>query len=221
MRWWPALGPVGVVLIELRLFVDSPSLSRESQRHPTGETVKYVHDLTPDILVGAGVTSLGLACVVVFVAALAARIRLHSPLSLAPSVMLAGVAATASAVLVGFGVLVTLAGAADEGSPSTVAAVYIISDSLGYMGWTAFGLVTGAVAVASLRDRASRRAFPGWVGWFSIVVTVAFVLCAFLPFLSWVPALMWLVVVGIGQLLHRPDADPPAARPATAAGASD
>jgi hypothetical protein len=31
-------------------------------------------------------------------------------------------------------------------------------------------------------------------------VTVLFLVCAFLPFLSWVPALLWLLVVGVGLL---------------------
>jgi hypothetical protein len=63
------------------------------------------------------------------------------------------------------------------------------------MGWTAFGLVTGA-AFFALREVPA----PAWIRWFSLVVTILFLACAFLPFLSWAPAMLWLLVVGVALL---------------------
>ena len=58
-----------------------------------------------------------------------------------------------------------------------------------------FGLVTGA-AFFALREAPA----PAWIRWFSLVITLLFLVCAFLPFLSWAPALLWLLVVGVGLL---------------------
>jgi len=41
---------------------------------------------------------------------------------------------------------------------------------------------------------------PSWIRRFSLAITVVFIPCAFLPFLSWAPALLWLLVVGLGLL---------------------
>ena len=54
-----------------------------------------------------------------------------------------------------------------------MAAVYTIFDSLAYIGFTAMGLVTAGVAVASFREHAFSRA----VGWLSAIGTGLFV-CA-------------------------------------------
>lgn len=84
------------------------------------------------------------------------------------------------------------AGSADR-APTTVVAIYTILDSLPYIGFTAMGLVTAGVALASFRE----HAFSRTVGWVSAVATGLFVFCTFLPFLSWAPALLWLLVAGI------------------------
>jgi hypothetical protein len=44
--------------------------------------------------------------------------------------------------------------------------------------------------------------FPRWLGWISAIATALFALLTFLPFLSWAPALLWLLVAGIGLLVH-------------------
>ncbi len=195
-KWWPGLAVLSVALIESRVFVATPSLSQEMQKNPDDAVVERVHDDLVGMVVGTGVTFLGLAAMVVFVAALAVWIHRSGGAVVAPVVMVAGAAVTAAAVMVGFSVEIILAAATQESSPSTVAAEYIISDSLGYMGWTAFGLVTGAV-FAARRTSGS----PAWIGWFSLAITVIYVLFAFAPFLSWAPGLLWLLVVGVGLLL--------------------
>jgi len=198
MRKWPLLGPIGVAFIEARTLVTTPSLyDRPDQKAPDAGTVDYIHDAFAGLLIGSGVSLIGMACIVVFVAAWADHIWSATGHRLAPLVMLVGVAATGGAVLIGYAMMVVLAAASEESSPATVVAVYIIEDSLGYMGWTAMGLVTGAVTAAHWRGAVA----PGWIAWFSLVVTVLFVGCAFAPFLSWVPALVWVLVTGVGLLL--------------------
>jgi hypothetical protein len=61
------------------------------------------------------------------------------------------------------------------------------------------GLVTaGGVAIASFHD----GVFPRSLGWVSAVATGLFTVLTFLPFLSWVPAMLWLLVAGVGLLAH-------------------
>lgn len=199
MRVWPALGPVGVLLVESRGFVTTPSLSKAQQHAPDAATVDYVHDNVAGLLIGMGVSFLGMACIVVFVAGLANHVWSKTSQRVAVLVMLVGVAATAGAVLVGYGMMVVLAAASDESSPDTVAAVYIVVDSLGYVAWTAMGLVSGAAAVVYWTGTFGSR----WIGWFSAVITVIFVVTAFLPFFSWAPAMLWVFVVGLGLTLTR------------------
>ena len=210
MQWWPAAAPLSVLLIESRLLVTTPSLSTDAQAHPDAALVKTVHDALPGIYIGSGVSLLGLAAMVVFVASFADWIRHDSSSAVAPVTMLIGAAVTAAGVMVGFGIYLTMgAAASSEAAPTSVAAVYVIADSLGYMGWTAFGLVTGA-AFFALRETLA----PAWIRWFSLLVTALFLVCAFLPFLSWAPAMLWLLVVGVGLLFvpatreHRRPANP-------------
>ena len=195
MRWWPAAAPLSVLLMESRLFVTTPSLSTSAQAHPDAALVKTVHDALLGVYIGSGVSLLGLAAMVVFVVSFVDWIRHHATSTVAPVTMLVGAAVTAAGVMVGFGIYLIMGTASSDAAPTSVAAVYVIADSLGYMGWTAFGLVTGA-AFFALREVPA----PAWIRWFSLVVTVLFLVCAFLPFLSWAPAMLWLLVVGLGLL---------------------
>lgn len=89
----------------------------------------------------------------------------------------------------------------DNYAVTTIAALDALGE-IGYDGWVAMGLLTAGVALAALRD----RALPRWLGWISVVATVVFALLTFFPFVAWAPALLWLLVAGIGLLarpLHR------------------
>ena len=134
---------------------------------------------------------------VVFVVSFVDWIRRYSASAVDPVTMLVSAAVTAAGVMVGFGIYI-MGAASSDAAPTSVAAIYVIADSLGYMGWTAVGLVTGA-AFFALREVPA----PAWIRWFSLVVTVLFLVCAFLPFLSWAPAMLWLLVVGVGLLFTR------------------
>ncbi|HEX9351715.1 MAG TPA: hypothetical protein VF877_10635 [Gaiellaceae bacterium] len=68
--------------------------------------------------------------------------------------------------------------ASSDRAPTTVAAVYTIFDSLAYIGFTAMGLVTAGVAVASFREHAFSRA----VGWLSAIGTGLVVCCGMRKF---------------------------------------
>ena len=191
---WPFFALAAFVLIEARVFVDTPSLSDALQSTPNDETVRYIDERVSDLVIGGGVTTLGIACAGVFFAGLAQRARAAAQDSVAPWLIAIGGAATVAIVGTGAGLFSILADAASsDRAPTTVAAVYTIFDSLGYIGFTAVGLVSAGVAVAAFRE----HAFSGAVGWVSAVATGLFALCTFLPFLSWAPALLWLLVVGI------------------------
>ena len=135
----------------------------------------------------------------VFVAGLARTIGARAPGSLAARLITIGGAVTVATTYVGYSFALVLAGSADEDrAPSTVAAMYTIADSLGYIGFVPLGLVTAGVALASLADRAS----PRWLGWISLVAAAVFAALRFLAFLAWAPTLLWLLVAGAGLLVH-------------------
>ena len=85
----------------------------------------------------------------------------------------------------------------DDRPATTVAAVYSVGDGLAYSMWTGIGVVCAAVALAGIRRRGAAR----WMGYVSAGFTVLFALLAFFPFLSWIPALIWLLVTSSGYLL--------------------
>jgi hypothetical protein len=208
VRWWPISAIIAVVLIEARSFVDTPSLTEDLQRSPSAESVEYIDERVPDLFIGYGLTVLGLAFVAFFVAGLIHAVRSKAPDSPAAQIISIGGGATVAATFVGYSFNLLLAGAAEEDrAPTTVASIYTIADSLGYMGWVVLGLVTAGVAIASLRD----HVFPRWLGWISAIATALFALLTFLPFLSWAPALLWLLVAGIGLLVHERRSSAPAA----------
>jgi len=191
---WPFFALAAFVLIESRVFVDTPSLTDAMQANPSDQTTSYISDRVSDLLIGGGVTMLGIACAGVFFAGLARHVRATAESSIAPWLIAIGGAATVAVVGTGAGLFSILADAASsDRAPTTVAAIYTIFDSLAYVGFTAMGLVTAGVALASFRE----HAFSSAVGWVSAVATGLFVMCAFLPFLSWAPALLWLLVAGI------------------------
>lgn len=191
---WPFFALAAFILIEARSFVDTPSLTDALQATPSDETTSFINDHVPDLLIGGGVTMLGIACAGVFFSGLARRVHATAENSIASWLIAVGGAATVAGVAIGAGMFSVLAGAASEDrAPTTVAAVYTVFDSLAYIGYTAMGLVTAGVALAALRGRSFTRP----VGWVSAVATGLFTICAFLPFLSWAPALLWLLVVGI------------------------
>lgn len=194
---WPCFALAAFVLIEARVFVDTPSLTNALQAVPNEQTTRYISDRASGLWIGGGVTMLGLACAGVFFAGLARRARAAAKDSIAPGLILIGGAGTIAAVGTGAALSLILADAASsDRAPTTVAAVYTIVDSLGYTGFTAMGFVTGGVAVASFREHSFSRA----VGWVSAFATGLFVVCTFLPFLSWAPALLWLFFAGIALL---------------------
>ena len=199
MRWWSLSAVVAVVLIEARSLVDTPNLTEDLQATPSADTVSYIDERVVDLFIGYGLTVLGLAFVAVFVAGLVHSVSSRAPQSFAAALIAIGGGATVATTFVGYSFSLVLAGAAEENrAPSTVVAMYTIADSLGYIGWVVLGLVTAGVAIASLHD----AVFPRWLGWVSAVFTGLFTLLTFAPFLSWAPALLWLLVAGVGLLVH-------------------
>lgn len=199
MRWWPVTAIVGFALVMARGFVDTPNLTEDLQVSPSAATVQYVDERVVDLFIGYGLTNLGLGFIALFIAGLAHAVRSREPDSFAAPVIAIGGGATVPTTYIGYSFNLILAGAAAEDrAPTTVAAMYTIADSLGYMGWVLLGLVTAGVAIASLQS----GVFPRWLGWVSAVATGLFALLAFAPFLAWAPALLWLLVAGIGLVVH-------------------
>lgn len=196
---WPFFALAAFTLIQSRLLVETPSLTEALQANPSDETTNYIGDRTSDLLIGGGVTMLGIACAAVFFAGLARQAWRVAESSIAAWLIAIGGAATVAMVGTGAGLFSILADAASsDRAPTTVAAVYTIFDSLTYVGFTAVGLVTVGVSVAAFRE----QAFSRFVGWVSAIASGLFLLCAFVPFVSWAPALLWLLIVGIALVNH-------------------
>jgi hypothetical protein len=83
-------------LVEARSLVETPSLSPEQQRALGDDLVEEVHAAIPDLLVGSGVTMLGLAAMVVFVVPLAHWLSEHSAPVVATTMMVVGAAVAAA-----------------------------------------------------------------------------------------------------------------------------
>ena len=196
---WPLWGLAAVGLIESRGFVTTPEISDADMRSLPPTIVDEFSAHKGDLLVGGGLSLLGVFCIVVFVTCLsrelAARLPSHSSL---PWIALAGGSVTGGATVLGYSDLALTAQAVDQRVPAaTLAAVQAATDGLAYAAFTAMALVTGAVALAGIRSRAVQR----WLAAFSAVVTVALLAGAFLPFVSWFPALVWTLVTSIAMLV--------------------
>jgi hypothetical protein len=196
---WPLWGIGAVLLLTSRLLYPSPSLSTQDQTAVTGKLVDILAEKTASFYFGTGVSWLGVACLVVFLAGLYRRLKASEPADgLVPTVVLGGGLMTAAGLFVGYGFPALAGGNAyEQRAATTVAALYAIMDSFAYLMWTGLGLVTAGVAVAGIR----RGSLPRWLGWMSVIFTLIFVGLAFLPFLSWFPALVWLLAASIGLLV--------------------
>lgn len=198
-QWWPAWALAAVVLIESRALTTTPELTQAAKKHPTPATVAAIADDWLGAALGTALTWLGLACLVVFVVALARAARASDPTSLAPNLILVGGAITAGVLMLSFAVLFELGIALNDNYATTTIAALDALGEIGYDGWVAMGLLTAGVALAALRD----QTLPRWLGWVSAAATVVFALLTFFPFVAWAPALLWLLVAGLG-LLARP-----------------
>jgi hypothetical protein len=195
-------GIAAVVLIESRNLITTPEITR-SELHTLPATIadKFT-DHETDLLVAGAVSMLGVLCLVVFVTRLAHELSVRLPAdSSLPRLVLVGGAITGAATFVGYSAFALMAQAADdEVNVATYVAVQASANGLAYIGYTAMALVTGAVAAAGLRS----TAVPRWLAAFSTLATVVLLAATFLPFVSWLPALVWTLVVSIGLLLRRP-----------------
>jgi hypothetical protein len=132
---------------------------------------------------------------------LARAARGHGRTSLAPNLILIGGAITAGVLMMSFAVLYELGVALmDHYAVTSIAALDTLGE-VGYDGWVAMGLLTAGVALAALRD----GTLPRWLGWISVPATGLFALLVFAPFFAWAPALLWLLVAGIGLLIRPSD----------------
>jgi hypothetical protein len=111
--------------------------------------------------------------------------------------LLVGGAVVGGATVVGYSALAMTAQAADERvTVPTYAAIQATTDGLAYAAFTAMAIVTGAVAAAGLRS----AVVPRWLSVFSALATVTLLAAAFLPFVSWFPALIWTLVTSLTML---------------------
>lgn len=98
--------------------------------------------------------------------------------------------------------LATLA-AEETADPAINLTLYALAENLFAGAWCALALASGAVAVLALRH----RVLPAWLGGVSGFVTVLLlVLQVVLPWAGWFPAVIWLVVCGLGLRPRAPQA---------------
>lgn len=201
LAYW---GWVTLVLWLVSVFLPFPAVTNDMLADPGEDLVELFSDAQSTLLVRNGLSWLSAASLVIFCADLFRRLReTEAVRSTLPVLALSGGLITAAGLLIGFGFLAQLAGAASEArSPSTVAAIHGVADGLGYGAWTALGITTGAVAVAGLRGGSVAR----WFAIVSAVFTVVFALLAFFPFVAWFAATLWLLIAPIGLRAggHRP-----------------
>ena len=199
---FPVWGWITAVLWLISVFLPFPVVTNAMLADPGPELVDLFAEETTTLLIRHGLSWLTAASLVIFSADVFRRLRdAESERSIGPVLALSGGLVTAAGLLIGFGFLAQLAGAASEGrTPATVAAIYGVADGLGYGAWAALGLTTGAIAWAGLK----RRSVARWFAIVSAVFTAVFFLLAFFPFVAWLPATLWLLVapLGLRQPLH-------------------
>ena len=198
---FPVWGWITAALWLVSVFLPFPQVTDAMLADPGPELVDVLKDSQTTLLIRNGLSWLTAASLVIFSADLFRRLRdAESERSTVPIVALSGGLVTAAGLLIGFGFLAQLAGAASEGrSPASIAAIYGAADGLGYGAWTALGLTTGAVAVAGFKLRSVAR----WFAVLSALFTAVFFLLAFFPFVAWFPATLWLLIAPLG-LRHQP-----------------
>lgn len=198
---FPVWGWTTAALWLISVFLPFPTVSNQMLAEPGPELVDLLADAQATLLIRNGLSWLTAASLVIFSADVHRRLRgAEAQPSILSVVALAGGLVTAAGLLIGFGFLSTLAGAASEGrTPATVAAIYGAADGLGYGVWAALGLTTGAVALAGFRGRAVAR----WFAVLSAIATVIFLLLAFFPFVAWFPATLWLLAAPLGLRRER------------------
>src|SRR4029453_5090480 len=128
---WPLWGIAAVLLLMSRLLYPTPSLSPQDQTVVTGKLVDILADKTANLYFATGVSWLGIACLVVFLAGLYRRLKASEPADgLIPTVVLSGGLMTTAGLFVGYGFAALAGGSAYEQRPAPpVAAPYPLIDS--------------------------------------------------------------------------------------------
>lgn len=120
---WPLWGIGAVLLLTSRLLYPSPSLSTQDQTVVTGKLVDILADKTTNLYFATGVSWLGIACLVVFLAGLYRRLKASEPADgLIPTVVLGGGLMTTAGLFVGYGFAALAGGSAYEQRAATTVA---------------------------------------------------------------------------------------------------
>ena len=123
---FPVWGWITAVLWLISVFLPFPVVTNAMLADPGPELVDLFADAQTTLLIRNGLSWLTAASLVIFSADLSRRLRdAESERSTVPIVALSGGLVTAAGLLIGFGFLAQLAGAASEGrTPATIASPF-------------------------------------------------------------------------------------------------
>lgn len=198
---WALLAVPAGILGVFGMMSSVVDFQRADRRADPTAITNLVIDNATAVKVGAVTGIIAVACLVVFAAGVRRRLEQQQPAgSLWPALAWAGGLLTAAFLLVSFGLSLTMAWVIDQAyRDTTFEALHAITESNAFQAWAPLTLTAAAVAVAGIRH----GAVAAWLGWFSALAAVAMatLTLAALPFVTWFPAAIWLVVAGLGLRL--------------------
>ena len=199
-RWW-VLGPLLGILGVAAMMMTGAGFSVEDDL-PAAEMLAKLEDARSSLLLGGAAQAFAAMGLVLFGVWVSSRLREMEPEGALTSRIAAGGAYVTAAMLAVAAAHTQLAtgDATDAVDPAVPLAIHTLEENLFAGAWCTLALVSGAVAVASLRH----RVVPVWLGGVSAFVTALLLIAqVVVPWAGWFPSAIWLIVAGIG-LRKRP-----------------
>lgn len=154
--------------------------------------------------VTSGLGYIAVACLVWFAIGLRRQLEERRPGALTPNIMSASMIATAGALIVAFSFRAQVFDGMDSygGDPAVHITINRLQQDTVLSVWAGLGAATAAAAYGAFRE----QLLPRWLGWVSAIVTVviAVLVLVGLAFPANVPALLWLLMMGIWSVGQRP-----------------
>jgi len=203
-RWWPIAGVVTGVL-GIATTYSFPMLEDDVKANGVDAVFNELDDPTV-VRVGASIGFLVVLALVIWGAGFVRHLRTSSPDgALGASIAHISIAASAGAMIFGYGLKAMLAGGIkggiDEGlyTKTDVAVLHLFVDQSHWLIWMGVALAAGVTAWMSFKY----RSVPRWIGIVSVIsavlvfgMTVAFAL----PYSAGVVAPVWIVIASLGLI---------------------
>lgn len=203
---WALWGAAAALLGAVATLLPGKVNPQVSNDRLTAAVIDSLHRWTYHVAVVAGFSAV--FCLLLFAAGWRRWVTDRVPTSLAANVAPSALGASAAAMMIGYGLLGSLAvylpGGIDQHAfaHSSLLSIYMVVDFAPFVAWWGVAIAAAAVTAVCFRE----HIFARWIGIFSAIVVALAVIPMVVTGLPGMPGLvgpLWLLIVSVAQAISR------------------